>query len=53
MDDVIRFVSQKSKKKIKPSSYISSDEDHRESNEPDYDEDEDQLEEKQEEELEK
>jgi hypothetical protein len=43
VDDAIRFVSQKSKEKLK------CDEDHKGSNEPDYDEDKDQLEEKQEE----
>jgi hypothetical protein len=37
VDDDIRFVSQKSKEKLKSSD--SSDEDEKESNEPDYDED--------------
>src|SRR5689334_15977201 len=46
VDDAIRFVSQKSKEKIK-----SSSEGDKESNEPDYDEDKDQLEEEQEEET--
>jgi hypothetical protein len=47
--DAIRFVSQKSKEKLK--STDSSNEDIKEeSNEPDYNEDKDQLEEKQEEE---
>jgi hypothetical protein len=45
VDDAIRFVSQKSKEKLK------CDEDHKGSNEPDYDEDKDQLEEEQEEET--
>src|SRR5919197_3873279 len=50
VDDAIRFVSQKSREKIKSSS--SSGEDIKEeSKEPDYDEDEDQLEEEQEEEA--
>jgi hypothetical protein len=47
VDDAIRFVSQKSKEKIKSS---CSSEDGKESYEPDYDEDRDQLEGKQEEE---
>jgi predicted transcriptional regulator len=46
VDDAISFVSsQKSKEKLK------CDEDHKGSNEPDYDEDKDQLEEEQEEET--
>ena len=45
VDDAIRFVSQKSKEKLK------CDEDHKGSNEPDYDEDKDQLEEEQEKET--
>src|SRR5919198_4940776 len=48
VDDAIRFVSQKSKGKT--NSVSSSDEDEKESNEPDHGEDTDQLEEKQEEE---
>jgi hypothetical protein len=44
VDDAIRFVSDRSKRKLE-----SSDEDDKESNEPDYDEDKDQLEEEQEE----
>ncbi len=44
VDDAIRFVSQKSKEKVK-SSLSNSNEDSKELNEPDYDEDEDQLEE--------
>ena len=48
VDDAIRFVSQKSKEKLKSS---TSNEDHKESKEPDYDEDEAQLEEEQEEET--
>jgi hypothetical protein len=47
VDDAIRFVSQKSNEKLKCS--FSSDEDDKESREPDYDENEDQLEEEQEE----
>jgi hypothetical protein len=43
VDDAIRFVSQKSKEKVE--SADSSNDDYKESNEPDYDEDEDQLEE--------
>jgi hypothetical protein len=50
VDDAIRFVSQKSKEKLK--STDSSNEDDNESNEPDYDEDKDQLEKEQEEETE-
>ena len=42
VDDVIRFVSSKTKEYFKSS---SSDEDGKESNEPDYEEDESQLEE--------
>ena len=41
VDDAIRFVSQKSKEKIKSSNEV----DKEESKEPDYDEDKDQLEE--------
>jgi hypothetical protein len=49
VDDAIRFVSQKSKdRETLPST--SSNEDEKESNEPDYGEDQDQLEEEQEEE---
>ena len=48
VDDAIRFVSQKSKEKAE--SPYSSNEDYKESREPDYDEHEDQLEEEQEEE---
>jgi hypothetical protein len=44
VDDAIRFVSQKSKEKLKSST------DKEESNEPDYEEDRAQLEEEQEEE---
>jgi hypothetical protein len=47
VDDAIRFVSNRSKKKLE-----SSDEDDKESNQHDYDEDQDQLEEEQEEEAE-
>jgi DNA-binding Lrp family transcriptional regulator len=47
VDDAVRFVSQKSNEKLKCS--FSSDEDDKESREPDYDENEDQLEEEQEE----
>jgi hypothetical protein len=47
VDYAMRFVSEKSKEKIK-SSAINNEHD-KESNEPDYDEDEDQLEEQQEE----
>jgi hypothetical protein len=39
VEDAIRFISQKSKERIK-----SSSEDEKEPNEPDYDEDRDQLE---------
>ena len=49
VDDAIRFVSQKSKENLMPTS-SSSGEDEEESNEPDYDEDKDQLEEEQDEE---
>jgi hypothetical protein len=45
VDDAIRFVSQKLKVKLKPY-YSNSNEDDKESSEPDYDEDEGQLEEK-------
>ena len=47
VDDAIRFVSSKSKEKLKLST--AGDEDNKESNEPDCDEDKDQLEEQQEE----
>jgi hypothetical protein len=47
VDDAIRFVSQQSKEKP----LAKSNEDDKESNEPDYDEDKDQLEEEQEEEA--
>jgi hypothetical protein len=50
VDDAIRFVSDRSKEKLKSSSSDSNGDD-KESNEPDYDEDEDQLEEEQEEET--
>ena len=46
VDDAIRFVSQKSNKKVE--STDSGNVDNKESNEPDYDEDEDLLEEEQE-----
>ena len=49
VDDAIRFVSKKSIDKAEPAD--SSNEDDKESNEPDYDEDKDQLEEEQEEET--
>jgi hypothetical protein len=49
VDDVIRFVSHKSKEKQK--SLDNSNEDGKESNEADYNKDEDQIEEKQEEET--
>jgi Trp repressor protein len=48
VDDAIRFVSQKSKEKLKS---LSSNEDDKESKDSDYDEDKDQLEEEQEEET--
>ena len=48
VDDAIRFVSDRSKEKLKSSS-SSNDENHKGLNEPDYDEDEDQLKEDQEE----
>ena len=53
VDDAIRFVSEKSKEKLKlPSSNGTSNEDDKEeSNEPDYDEVKDQLEEEHEEET--
>jgi hypothetical protein len=52
VDDAIRFVSDRSKEKLKSRSTNSnSDESDEESSEPDYDEDEDQSEEKQEEET--
>jgi hypothetical protein len=47
IDDAIRFVSQKSKEKIKSDNEV----DKEESKEPDYDVDKDQLEEEQEEET--
>ena len=50
VDDAIRFVSQRSKEKIKSAS-DSSEDDKQESREPDYDEDKDQLEEEQKEET--
>jgi Trp operon repressor len=50
VDDAIRFVSDRSKEKLKSSSSDSNGDD-KESNEPDYDEDEDQLEEGQGEEI--
>jgi hypothetical protein len=49
VDDAIRFVSDRSKEKLKSSSR-DSNEGNKESKEPDYDEDKDQLEEGQEEE---
>ena len=42
VDDAIRFVSSKSKDKVKSSSSEGND-DYEESKEPDYDEDKDQL----------
>ena len=48
-DDAIRFVSQRSKERLKSS--ISEGGKEEESKEPDYDEDKDQLEEEQEEET--
>jgi hypothetical protein len=51
VDDAIRFVSNKSKEELKPSSCNSTEDDKERSNKPDYDEDKDQLEEKQEEET--
>jgi hypothetical protein len=53
VDDAIRFVSQKSKEKIKSSSNNSNSDEYnnKEPNEPDYEDDEDQLEEKQEKET--
>jgi predicted transcriptional regulator len=50
IDDAIRFVSQRSKEKVKSDS-DSNEDDKEESNEPDFDDDEDQLEEEQEEET--
>jgi hypothetical protein len=50
VDDAIRFVSQKSKEKLK-SSANDSEQDKEESNEPDYGEDKDQLGNEQEEEA--
>jgi predicted subunit of tRNA(5-methylaminomethyl-2-thiouridylate) methyltransferase len=49
VDDAIRFITQKSKEKVE--STPSSNEDDKESNEPDYDEDKGQVEEKREEEV--
>jgi hypothetical protein len=49
VDDAIRFITQKSKEKVE--STPSSNEDNKESNEPDYDEDKGQVEEKREEEV--
>jgi hypothetical protein len=49
VDDVIRFVSDRSKEKLRSSSSSTNGDDKDESNEPDYDDDKDQLEEKQEE----
>jgi hypothetical protein len=51
IDYAIRFVYQKSKGNMKPSSGSRTEKDKEESNEPDYDEDKDQLEEEQEEET--
>jgi hypothetical protein len=48
VDDAIRFVSVKSKEKLKPS-VSDSEYDKEESNEPDYNEDRDQQEEQEEE----
>jgi hypothetical protein len=53
VDDAIRFVSSRSKGKIKSPFNNSNEDDKEESNEPDYDEDEDQLEEDQEEKQDK
>jgi hypothetical protein len=53
VDDAIRFVFQKSKEKLKPSSANDSKHDKEESNEPDYDEDKDQLEEERKRKLER
>jgi hypothetical protein len=39
VDDAIRFVSGKSKEKLKSSDNSNNNEDDKESNEPDYDED--------------
>ena len=50
VDEAIRFVSDRSKEKLK-SSHISNEDDKEESNEHHYDEDKDQLEEEQEEET--
>jgi predicted transcriptional regulator len=50
VDDAIRFVSEKSKERIKSSD--NTNEKEKESNEPNYDEDKDQLQEEQEEETE-
>ena len=50
VDDATRFVSNKSKEKLKSFSN-NSNEDDKEEPKPDYDEDKDQLEEKQEEET--
>jgi len=51
VDDAIRFVSQKSREKLRLSANEDSEHDKEESSEPDYGEDEDQLEEEQEEET--
>jgi predicted transcriptional regulator len=51
IDDAIRFVSDKSKDKEKLKSSSNTNEDGKESNEPDYNEDEDNLVEKQQEET--
>jgi predicted transcriptional regulator len=52
VDDAIRFVSDKSKDRLKASSFSNSDEHQKEEpNEPDYNEDKDRLEERQEEET--
>jgi hypothetical protein len=50
VDDAIRFVSDRSKEKLKPSSSSSNEDNKKESNESDYDKNEDQLEEEIEEE---
>ena len=49
VDDAIRFVSNRSNEKLKPSN--NSNEDDKESNDPDYNGDKDQIEEEQEEET--
>jgi hypothetical protein len=43
VDDAIRFVSDRSKEKLKPSSCSSNEDNKKESNESDYDKNEDQL----------